>query len=204
LPGLRNLNLGASAIGDSGLRHIVSLPTIENLYLPPSITPAGLATLSHLSKPVALELQTTLNDDDFKYMSEVKLISLTLLAGPMTGDGLSHLKHLDRLTKLQMYRGSALEPRLLDHIRSITSLQTLSLKDSRLSDEVLVRLAELADLSELRVFILDGCGLKNEHLEQLRGLTQLTRLSLSGNELSPEAVAALRKDLPDCRVEFSR
>ena len=59
----------------------------------------------------------------------------------------------------------------------------------------------LAGCASLRVLTLRACeGIDNKALPALRGLTQLTRLDVSGTKLTKTRVASLRKALPDCDV----
>jgi Leucine-rich repeat (LRR) protein len=63
---------------------------------------------------------------------------------------------------------------------------------------------DLAALASLRELSLRATGISDEALPQLANLTQLQSLNVSHNpRLTPEAVSALKRALPNCRIEFA-
>lgn len=124
-------------------------------------------------------------------------------------------QRLDRAAANAVLAGRGLTDGDLPPLAELSGLENLSLADNEISDlsalSGLVRLGSLQlsnnrirdltplqNLSALKTLYLDGNPL--EDLSPLYSLTQLRTLSLKGVELRREALAALSKALPDCRV----
>ncbi len=72
---------------------------------------------------------------------------------------------------------------------------------SRATDQDVSRFTELAGLDHLRNLIIDGPELTDATARRIGRLTSLWNLFLRGTGVSQAAIADLRRDLPNCRIE---
>lgn len=174
LTNLKVLNLGATAISDAGLVHVASLPSLELLFLHDSkVTDAGLERLKPLHNLKNLNLHNT----------------------AVTVEGLAQLRAFPSLTNLGI-DGKLLTDEGLRHLQALPKLRHLALNHPGLSDAVLTRLASLPRLIGLS---LTG-AITDAHLKHLHELRNLTELGLTGANVTPAALAELKKALPNCWV----
>jgi hypothetical protein len=108
---------------------------------------------------------------------------------------------LPRLGKLVLYGGRSITDQALKKLWGMSSLHTLELNNTRVTNEGLrifssfPRLRSLAVFCEPRIGVLNDFGVVN-----LKSLSTLETLSLPGGWAFPEAVTQLRARLPNCRV----
>jgi serine/threonine protein kinase/Leucine-rich repeat (LRR) protein len=102
--------------------------------------------------------------------------------------GLEHLKGLTNLTELDL-RETHVSDAGLEHVKGLSKLRVLMLKGTRVSDAGLMHLKGLSDLTEL---FLGHTGVKGDGLKHLEGLTNLTRISLEGTPVTDAGVVHLR------------
>lgn len=83
---------------------------------------------------------------------------------------------------------------------NMTGLTELHISDTNISD-----FSGLKKLKSLQILGMNACGLTNEALSQLTGLTGLRSLQIEDNlSLTGEAVDALKVSLPSCEVTHSQ
>jgi hypothetical protein len=78
--------------------------------------------------------------------------------------------------------------KLLEHLKNLSSLETLNLFESPVSDNGLVHVAELKNL---KVLVVKSDKVTNQGLKHLRGLTKLTNLVLYGSQVNDETLPYL-------------
>jgi len=88
---------------------------------------------------------------------------------------------------------------ILAEIAAITSLATLNIEYSEITD---AGLAHLQTLSRLETLVLRGTEITDEGLAHLEQLTTLTTLDVEFAPVSAEGVARLQKALPDCEINY--
>ncbi|MFZ1936415.1 MAG: hypothetical protein WCB27_21605 [Thermoguttaceae bacterium] len=113
LPGLRRLGLFHTQITDAGLEHLKGLTQLKELWLPDTVTYAGLGTLKNMTALESLNVGRGDPEPDTP-PSHVTDRFLGQLAG------LSSLQELDLSYAVVTDRG-------LKHLRGMTKLQTLRL-----------------------------------------------------------------------------
>jgi hypothetical protein len=94
--------------------------------------------------------------------------------------------------------GPAVDDERLHLIAGLKSLESLTLKEARITD---TSLSELAALPRLRSVELSGTPLTDMSLSQLAHLSGLNCIILSRTKVTEGGVAKLRTALPDCRIE---
>ena len=100
------------------------------------------------------------------------------------------LPHLEEITVFDSYFP-------LDVLGSVSKLTRLVIEQNGLRDEDIEPIAELRNL---RVLKLPFNDITDAGSRALANLTNLTQLDLSGNYVSEEGVADLRRALPHCQI----
>ncbi|MHC4200659.1 MAG: hypothetical protein ACYSU0_11760, partial [Planctomycetota bacterium] len=130
-----------------------------------------------------------------------RLQEFSCFQAKVTEEGLVHLGRLTSLESVRIHaswynwheRGGFITDRGLAHLGRLAKLRCLHLKDTRLTDEGLARLANFPNLEELvlegNVRLSDGCI---DHLLRLRNLR---KLDLRGTQVTAAGIARL-KGLP--------
>jgi hypothetical protein len=155
------LDLSQSQITDTELAQLAPLTSLTSLYLHEckKITDVGLAYLEPLVNLTVLGLAYTMSVSDA---------------------GLAHLKALSNLTALDLQGCFHISDAGLAHLKALSNFTALSLQGCLgISD---VGLA-LRDLTKLKSLDLAYTFVTGERLMSLKTLSDLARLSLSGNNL---------------------
>jgi len=109
-------------------------------------------------------------------------------------DSVRNLTPLSKLTKLKTLSMGGTKVTNLTPLSKLTKLKTLSLRDTKVTN-----LTPLSKLTKLKW--LDLSNTKVTNLTPLSKLTKLKRLYLLGTNVSKSQVAALKKALPNLRIE---
>jgi serine/threonine protein kinase/Leucine-rich repeat (LRR) protein len=212
-------------VSDAGLDHLKELTKLTRLNLNGSqVTDAGLVCLKGLTNLTRLDLaRTRLGDSGLEHLKVLsKLTWLDLADTRVNGPGLAYLKGLTNLTELGIANTDVSDAGL-EHLKGLTNLKGLSLSGTRVSGAGLVHLKGLTKLTELRLgtstltdlglkhvaeltrlekLSLAGSSVSDDGLKHLHGLYRLKELDLTGTKVTAEAVAALAKALPKCKVAW--
>jgi RNA polymerase sigma factor (sigma-70 family) len=153
VPNLKALDLGNSQVTDAGLRHLAKSKGLVDLRLGDSrkITDAGLKEIAPLTSLEQLHLTNTgITEGGLRQLAGMKKLTYLCVGDyPIRAGGVAHL----------------------------------------------------AKLSNLKCLFLQRCQLTDEDLLALRTLTNLTQLHVDGNDrLTPAGIARLQKVLPNLRV----
>lgn len=149
-----------------------------------------------------------------KYLADLKnLTNLYLDSSQVTGEGLKHAAELKNLIVLKLgsadVTGESLKP--LAGLKNLTHLE-LPITDGTLralhEAELLHRLRQAAGAGgkrptradEVVSLDLSGARLKGEGLKYVARLKNLATLNLSDTDVTDDAIAELRKALPDCKI----
>lgn len=234
LPNLRDVSLpmGAS-VTDKELAHVTAIPLLENLRIPNSrLTDEGMRLLGQCTRLRILEVSSkTITDDGLVHLKELRhLRELHLDRTRITGAGLVHLRALTELEVLDL-ADSAITDAELAHLNGLPNLRKLNLGDylifkdgnfdeglraiggilggklapdrkpakPQITDAGLKHLRGLTNLTELSLF---GRPITDAGLTQLAGLKGLRQLELGSTKVTRQGVAQLRKAIPE--LEISR
>lgn len=139
-----------------------------------SATPEILPVDSQPAANPPLDLVTTLKrlDAVLETDNEGNLLSLTA-SGPLIVD------------------------EVLEQIGTLTTLVTINLEYTEITD---AGLTHLAGLRNIRTLVLRGTEITDEGLVQLEPLTTLTELDLEFTAVSDDGIARLQEALPSCTV----
>ena len=126
--------------------------------------------------------------DALESLSDVKVLELTSNL-QITDAGLVHLRSLDDLETLYLYRTGVRGPGL-EHIVKLPRLASVALGNSPLADEGLAHIGKIKTLTWLR---LDGTRITDHGLRHLSGLENLLDLSLSSTDVTDAGLDHLRE-----------
>jgi len=162
---LHSLSLHNTAISDSGLEMLATLPQIEYLRIDRSkITDQGLSHLAALSN----------------------LKAIKIIDSPIEGSGLEALKSLGQLRVLWL-KATLIDDSGMSHL-NLESLEELRLSGAMFSDR---GLQNLGRMTRLRVLDLDSTGITGAGIRYLRSLSRLRALDLSGTRVGDDGVEDL-------------
>jgi len=207
LSNLASLDLsGCERITDVGLAHLASLERLRSLRISfaDGLTAGGLEQVARLKSLRALRISACdgVTDEGLKLLAsltELESLELDLLDN-ITDKGLRPLRRLQRLEILSLgdcerLTGAALET--VVELPALTSLNLVGLR--RIRPRQVAHLKRLKNLTDLA---LDDSGITDDGLRQIGELARLEFLGLRGAEVTQTAVAALRRGLPDCEIEW--
>jgi serine/threonine protein kinase/Leucine-rich repeat (LRR) protein len=145
--------------------------------------------------------RTTFGDADLPRLTPLaSLVDLSLAGTQITDQGLAQWKGPPRLRRLVL-DGVPLRGPGLAGLKSLPALVDLQLACPTLTDFACKPLAELKSLKRLS---LATSAVTDEGLGPLGSLQDLEELDLSGTKVTPQAVDALRKKLPKCRISLQQ
>jgi Leucine-rich repeat (LRR) protein len=211
LKALRELNLGATNVGDEGLAVLEQLPQLERLVLANTpITDKALTHVGKLTKLKSLDLSsTTVTDAGMKDLAGLQqLESLSLAGTGVTNAGLNAVAALQSLTSLDLEEarvGAALDESSdaqggIAALTKLPKLKRLLLSLTLADDDTLRQLAALPAVEELDLW---GTAVTDAGVESLGKLQKLKQLGLIATGVSPEAVARLQQDLPAAKISVA-
>jgi formylglycine-generating enzyme required for sulfatase activity len=199
LSNLRELQLGATPLGDAGLEQLNGLTRLRALHLRDTrVTDAGLVHLKGLTDLEFLGLDfTPITGSGFVHLKELRnLESLSLWScQQFTGAGLEHLNSL----KVLSLDGTKVNDAGLVNVNGLTRLVTLALRSTPVTDAGLAHLKGLTNLADLP---LDFTQVSDAGLVHLKACTKLARLYLKKTKVTAGGIADLRKALSECRIEW--
>ena len=164
-PNLRKLNLASTLVSDTGMRHLTALKSLRSLDLSGTrVTGAGLNHLESLPELKTLRLRCTkLTDNGLRYVRELRQIdSLDISCTAVSDHGLENIVPLTQLHHL--FVGPMVTDVGLEHILPLTRLETLSLRDSAISD---AGVAQFQSLKELKVLNLGYTAITRRAITKL-------------------------------------
>ncbi len=123
---------------------------------------------------------------------------VTIKSNDARDEELTSLKGLTELRTLA-YRNSILGAQIT-HVGALTQLRVLHFSATLMRDEALEQLKGMTNLRELD---LGMTALTDAGLEHLKGLTNLRALTFDSTKVSEEGVKELRKALPNCKISWS-
>src|SRR5262245_42606557 len=203
---IQTLDLVGVSMGAWGLKDELSrlppLPHLNGLYLngrlwynqPTSLVTDTIGLFSAsidleklvLSKPV--QTYIPLEDPALQRLATVPgLTELRLHQTRLPGAALAPFT---KLKYLDLSHNRFFDDRGMRHVGRMTTLDTLYLTGTSVTDDGLRNLAGLGELTDLA---LDGTGISDAGLAQLEGLTKLRRLNLLGSTITDAGLAHLQR-----------
>ena len=198
---LTSLGLGwCKQITDAGLREVAKLQQLTILELSGTrITEAGLKEVAKLQLLTKLGLFDCkqITDAGLKELSGLKLKSLSTPDQVRTDLGLKHyLAAISPPSYLNLSRWKITDVGLKE-VAKLQQLPSLNLP-GQITDAGLKEVAKLQQLRELDL----PSQITNAGLKEMAKLQQLRELDLRGcNQITDEAVAELKKALPNCEID---
>lgn len=184
LTGLKVLNLQMSNIGDTGLRHLRGMRSLERLHLPKRLTDAGMVHVGELSWLKGLYFYPNrVTDAGLVHLAKLTSLEELRLGGRMEDDhrkalpslmtdaGLVHLAKLPRLWYLLLW-GDFTDAGLV-HLKNIPPLRTLTLSHLNITDAGLTGLAGCTRLEALGLYNTKVTDKGMVHLKALHSLKML-------------------------------
>lgn len=126
------------------------------------------------------------------------ITTLQLHMSPLTGEGLRHLSELAQLRSLSLC-DTRVSDESLSALSGITSLEQLDLSYTPVSDAGLMQLRRF---TQFTILSLRGTKCTDSGLRYLHGLSNLTELDLTETDVSTVAVNRLREALPHCDIDY--
>lgn len=173
LPKLKKLRiLRCPNVTHEGLRHLASLPALEELNLIYNdMSGPGLADLQNAPKLKKMRI-THITPENAKYLGEVtQLEELSFMEANVGDDVLRPIAHLTNLKTLDL---ASTNIESIEPVSNLTGLTTLHMTES-ITEEGFKGVSKLVNLEELYV------GRKLNSMEPIRSLKKLKRLSVGQN-----------------------
>ncbi len=171
--------LKETLIKGPGLAHLIHLPITQLDLLDSDLTDRGLKEIAHMDLLKDLNLENTkVTDQGLSNLSSLKnLTDLHLDDDKVTAKGLHYLVSLPVLKDLTLNRVDCDWSAAFAELAQFPSLQVLSLKDTRISNDDLTALKNLKKLYTLN---LDFTEITDQGISNLSSQPTLRVLSLQG------------------------
>jgi hypothetical protein len=142
---------------------------------------------------------TGVSDAGLKHLDELKrLCSLGLAETQITGAGLRVVSHFDNLDTLILQDASRIDDDCIQHVKSLTHLETLNLGGTSVSS---TGVSQLAALNNLRWLYLSDTSVDDAAVEALISMRHLAELGLRGSQITGEGLLTVRAGLSSCEVQ---
>jgi hypothetical protein len=226
LADLRDVNLsGCKGITDTGVSYLAQAFKLEEMRLArTSITDAALSSMWEMKSLRVLDVTDTMvSDAGLSALVYLPSLEDLYLGGTrIEGAGLSYLARLPELRVLNLSR-TGVDDVAIDLLPPELPLTKLYLNRTNVGDYSMGRVGRYTGLQELE--IAECVNISDDGFGELRGLTDLRRLSVYGTEVSDvhvdsltllqsleslyldlamfdsSAFETLRRSLPGCRIE---
>ena len=197
---LKALLITESRITDNGLAHLKEMKQLKQLWVDDStITGAGLAQLQGLDITQLSLSRTKITDDGLAHLKGMRSLTELFLGDlSVTGAGFVHLHGLP-ITTLHLGR-SAVNDAGLKNLAGLKKLESISFWNTKSITDA--GLAALKDVSTLKTVGLDATPITDAALPHLKALTGLTLLNVQNTKMTAGGVAELAKALPKCKVAW--
>lgn len=142
------------------------------------------------------------NDRCAMYVSELPLIEEVHFAySHVSDEGVQAMWAMGQLKRVNLSKSQITNSAFVG-MRRCQSLEALDVSGSRISDKGIELIVEetLKSVSPLRTLALRSCPVTDECIVRLTSLKNLTLMDLHGTDVTSQGIAFLKKSLPSCRV----
>lgn len=205
LSNLRALNLRCTQITDSALEKLESLVKLETLEIGGNrVAGFGLAYLEALPNLKQLDLSGVQLTDDGIWSVGLTDLNIHLVAGLTRLESLnlasSELMRLKSIPDggIREFASIRVTDLGVEQLTALKRLRSLDLSRSQVTARGLGRVAGLAELEYLALAYAENVD--DDAVAALARMKHLRTLDLSYTKVSPARAAALRRQLPKCRI----
>ena len=215
LLGLQKVKLVNAHASNSGWSQLSRLPWLVDLTLDlqgPDITDASLQPLAGNSLSELKLADTQITDEGLRSLQDCEIRRLSIASTLITDAGLRHI-NLGPVSDLKLSSAGIADDGLED-LKRATRLTSLSLENTRITDEGLPRLidlkvlgtlslaetqvtdaglASIAKMAKVRALDLSRTGITDAGLPLLSGLETLQHLVLSGTHITDAGLAVVSR-----------
>ena len=203
---LRVLDLDQAGVDDAGMKYLVDLPLVDiNLKLT-NIQDEGLKDLAKIKTLKQLKLiKTKVTNAGIAHVKGMENLEGIDLQDVNTVDSacLNDIKGLKKLRFLRIY-GPTFDGDGIAPIGEMTTLRTLSMQQTGVSDDNVKHLKDLVNLEKLYLY---GTHVTDTGMAQLAGLTKLKELELRATACGGDGMEYLKQmldlqmlDLSECNA----
>lgn len=165
----------------------------------PNVTDAALEQISHITTIKILNLaNSNVTDKGMAHIANLKgLTQLNLGNTKVTERGLEVIKNFPQLETLTLFL-SAVSNENLKTVGELKKLKALNISNTKkFGDEGMKYLGKLPAIEFIH---LQSTAISDEGLSHLAGLKTLTRVLVTGRNVTPAGVEKLQRALPKCQV----
>jgi Leucine-rich repeat (LRR) protein len=187
---LPNSDFQITAVSFSGVNGTFNEPIFDQL--------AKMSSLAELDFS-----HTNISDANLKRLSTFVQLKRLFLSNctSISDEGIEHIKTMPRLTELRLH-STDITDGAIESLVELPSLTILVLNGTDVTDAGIARLGKKSSLTELHLYYTK---ITDEGLTHLAQLENLKHLNLGVCELlTKRAVKRLRKQLPQCKIEYSK
>jgi hypothetical protein len=190
--------------GDQAMAQVVRMSRLQSITLKSGVafTNASLKTLAPILPQLeVLNLQpTSITDEGMAELSACRRLK-SLKLDSIFPSKLSSIKDLKQLETISMTSPSLNDDSLVD-LKGLVNLKTLDIQESKIGNAGLEHLTSLKKLERLE---LQGEDITDDGLASIRKLPSLKELVIHQSWMvTPEALATIRQDLPDLKIDVQR
>lgn len=152
-------------------------------------------------KALALNLsQSKIVGEGLRHIQGMRLSHLNLSTRPIKDSDLAFIADLPDLESLVLDECLYIKGAGLRHLRRLSKLKLLSMRNCMLSRAGLVNIGKLETLEVLK---LSGSRVESiEHLQELTRCRSLRKLNVRDMKISPEVISAIKRGLPKCKINY--
>ncbi len=201
LASLHFLGLGFTGIGDAGLEHLKPLTHLTDLDLRScAVTDKGLETLTDLKALEELWLDDTrISDAGLRPLGKLEKLTVLGLSGDaITDAGLSYLIDMKNLENISAFHTRITDAGMI-YLQGLPRLRGAFI--CNIGDEGVAHLSGLPALTHLGI---DNATFTAASISSFKKMRALRWVGFSSDSKNEVLLAALRRALPDCEVEYHR
>lgn len=190
---LRRLTMTSKAT-DAGFARLAGLTELRELDLSLNLSDLSLATAGNFTKLERLSLFGNYTDRGFEHLEGLtELRELSTFGTKVQGHGLKNLSGATKMNRVSLTSGPT-DGKNLVYLKEFKELKSVSLfAAGNVHDDDLQHLSTLTSLVSLD---LRSTAVTDKGLPHLYGLTNLQFLSINGSKITPAGVAQLKQALP--------
>lgn len=195
---LRVLDLEQAKVDDDGMKHLIDLPLVDIQLKKTDVRDDGVGHLAKIQSLKQLKLvMTKVTNAGIAHVKSLPNLEGIDLQDVNTVDNacLNDIKGLKKLKFLRIY-GPTFDGDGIAPIAEMTSLRSLSMQQTAVTDDNVKYLKPLVDLEKLYLY---GTKVTDQGMAELAGLTKLKELELRAAPCGPTGMEYLQQ-MPELRM----